>query len=409
MNDEDHGLRVTRLAIKYGLIYVGLLLFYYALQAAGKTALAEVFSEFLLAPLAIGLAFRVGGLVIEKKATSVGGEQLTNFYIRARNEGALILKSVAAPSAFLYFFLKATVGYSALSLSPRGVDYLAEGIAAIFIASVGGFIWRAGEIRGPERAGSSIYSKSGEAFALYGVGSLFMLYSPYVGVPLIVVAAVAGAFALGLSLLLILGVRWPHATQRAFGEAEATYWKALVVFFVLGIFYALLGATSNPQYSRAAWLAIIAIMFVAAFTFFFRSYSAMAQISGAISERVYEQHSKEVKEFLSGEDEDYVRMVKIFLAKGDKDELLVFAAYRLTLCGSHYPDVVRALEPLMEYKKPVYGAIWPWEEGEARRNAEEDARLRKGLLNDLIEKINACGKKGLAQSNGHKNDHKPEA
>ncbi len=170
----------------------------------------------------------------------------------------------------------------------------------------------------------------------------------------------------------------------------------------------MLGAASNPQYAHAAWLAIIAIMLVVAFAFFFRSYSAMAQISGAISERVYEQHSKEVKEFVSGEDEDYVRMVRTFLTKGDKDELLIFAAYRLTLCGLHYPDMVRTLEPLMEYKKPVYGAIWPWQEGEARRDAEEDARLRKGLLNDLIEAINACGEKRPAQSNGHKNGHKPE-
>ncbi|MFQ1021672.1 hypothetical protein [Tardisphaera saccharovorans] len=381
--------RIT--AIKYGLAY-GLTLAVYLLLLSSKIgSLAGPFFAAVLVPVWIGLTLALAGSLLQRASLNAEG-RTASLTTSATWELGFLVAWVLAPSAGLYLFLKAALGYfaSLIALSPSELEYTVRFAAAAYVVGVGGIAYRAGSQHPGEGPGASIYYKMALALVLYGLGSFFGLLNAYAEAPLVFAAFVAAAFAIAQLGLVLLSFRWPEGALKASAEAERNYGRALASFFAIGIFYSLLMATSKPQYAEIAWLCIILLMFVAAFAFFFRSYSAMANTTNKIAERIYEQHQKEVKEFVSDEDELYVMMISDFLRQGRKERLLVFAAYRLSACGMNYEDITRALRKLIEYEPFNPSALWPWETWSARRQMEKDLELRKSLVNEVVELVNGC-------------------
>ncbi|WP_449462310.1 hypothetical protein PQ610_06890 [Tardisphaera miroshnichenkoae] len=378
-------------AIKYGLAYGVTLAIYLLLLASRSGSLASLFFAAALIPLWLGLTLALAGSLVQRASVNADGKTV-GLRASATWELGFLITSAIAPSAGLYLFLKAALGYfaSLVALTPSELGYAARFVAAAYVVGVGGITYRAGSQHPGEGPAASIYYKMALALALYGLGSFFGLLNGYAEVPLAFAAFVAFAFAIAQLVLAVFSLKWPEAALRASVEAERNYGRALAAFFVIGIFYSLLMATNKPQYAEIAWLTVIVLMFIAASAFFFRSYSAMAGTANKIAERIYEQHQKEVKEFVSDEDELYVRMISDFLREGKKERLLVFAAYRLSACGMDYEDISGALKKLIEYEPFSPSALWPWEMRSAPREMEKDLELRKSLVNEVIELVNGC-------------------
>ncbi len=378
-------------AVKYGLAYGLTLVIYLFLVSSRSGSLASLFLGAVLVPLWVGLTLALAGSLVQRASLNAEGKT-AGLTASATWELGFLVTSALAPSVALYLFLKAALGYfaSLVALSPSEMGYAARFAAAAYVVGVGGFTYRAGSQHPGQGPAPSIYYKMALALVLYGLGSFFGLLNGYAEVPLAFAAFVAAAFAMAQFALALFSLRWPEGALKASVGAERNYGRALAAFFAIGVFYSLLMATNRPQYAEIAWLAVIVLMFVAAFAFFFRSYSAMANTANKIAERIYEQHEKEVKEFISDEDELYVRMISDFLKEGKKERLLVFASYRLSACGMDYEDISAALKKLIEYEPFSPSALWPWEMRSAPREMEKDLEARKKLVNEVIELVNGC-------------------
>lgn len=403
--------------IGYAIGYLLLIAAYYALEPIGLGFLKGVYEWIVAIPAAAALTVRLLGVslrVVARPSHEADGKEgkggvfsstLAGHGASPLSRGAMlaelstVLISVVSPASFLYLFFRSCVFFVSTQahLSSGETSYLARSLAAVLVVSLGALLYRLSTIRQGSRTASSFYSRLGAALALYGMGSLVLLLNGYAAMPFLISSAAAAAYAILAGILVFTAVRWPKASGQAYLDSEITYLKAVGAFFALGVLYALLSASTVSRYSDAAWLGIVAIMGVVASAFFYRSYSSMAGVAERISEKVYEQHTKDVKEFTSVEDEEYIRMIKDFLMKGEKEELLVFAAHRLTLCGMGLEEINMTLGRLIEYKPRPYGPVWPWEVPYVTRAAQDDAVTRKELLKQVVSAISDCDKRAASK------------
>ncbi|MGC9175181.1 MAG: hypothetical protein ACP5GO_04955 [Thermoprotei archaeon] len=377
--------------LRYGIVLLATIIIYGFIRLFENGEVAQLTLSVLFLPTWTFVVLVIFGSLIRLRSGNDRGRALNDAFW----EFGFAISFVLAPSLTAYLLMRSALAYLAAfaQLSASQARGAAGAFAGMFITIAGAIVHRAAPKRPEQGLGAALYRKFAFPVIFYGLASFIGSFNSSAAVPFLIDSLVALALFLaflGLALTARFGL---SRSWEALEDMEKYYGKALGVFFIVGVLYSVLMAGENSLYWQAAWVILICFALLTGFALSFRAYSMMANIAENQVEKIYKQHEVDHREYLTTQDEAYVKMVRDFLRFGRKEELLVFAASRLSACGMGYSEIVGALEPLMDYSGSTREALWPWEVRSAARSAKAEIEKRKDIVNKVMELVNGCGKK----------------
>jgi len=300
------------------------------------------------------------------------------------------LRSVVAPAIFLYLFLAAASSLMASVLKIPVSWHWKDLVLGLYLL----ILWRlvARSSIGEGALGTAV-KRFGGGVGLFGFGLLAALVNPYAGMVFELLSAVVLAFAVFLFTLLLVQRLSGKDVSQVVAEEERNYPVAVVMMFFLLALYALWLSSAPSAYRSYVLLALVVLLVLFSFASFFREYLFFSGKVEGLMERIYQQHEKEVKQYLSEEDQAYSQMVKEFLLSGKKERLIAYVSYRLALCGASYSELIEILKPLLQYSFVMTEAPWPWQVEKEKNRLSKELQARKDLLKHLYEAIDRCQEK----------------
>ena len=340
---------------RYAAIYAAILILT-ALLFASRSPLASYIIDLIAAPL-----LAANSILLASDIDS----------IRRRTDAYRLLRSVAAPSIFIYLFFS-SLSVILVSITSRFGDYsfyVSNFMESIALGLIGSFFHRASRGAEPFLYESLTYASRFFLFSSLGY-FLRLIYGPIL-YPFLIA-----------SLVYLIVSPIPVLSKRLgfdYSGVKANVAIMSAVGFGLGLFYVLLAIPKPPLYNGYILVAFLLAASVSMSYIGYRLYTSGATAVERVMEEFYEKHKREIEVTPSPEFVKLEAAIREFVVNSRKEMLIIYLTRELTKDGLSYGEILTYLGEIIQYNPQAPGRA-------DKKVIEREISNRMAIVSSILRK-----------------------